>query len=550
LALIDDSLKELELTKDAVKGSSNPHDLKILQYADNMIKSLTARKNKILAGGQVGAPGLVGVRLAGALDSIADRLEERGLTRQAEAFDAISNSIEAAAFGGIMNRIKQIMARLGIRRIPTPMEAARALSRATPAVLHKLYEAVAGGTFPGGPHALPGGVPAMAYGESSAAGAAPATMVADPEESEWGVAEGGIPSEFERLSHGESELLPHFLSVLKTVAEQRNAFPSEQEIRQEIEDMITGVQLGTSGIVERSAALVSRIDSIADLLEGKGFLREASDLDVISNTLEALDTSEMARKFKETAVRDMQKDIYSLKGHLKELQKTSPMETLELVDLKAAIHNLESEMVDLEQQGWGRRYAAEPTKVGTVGINEFVKRQTKPDFAGTKVDAAKLEQLRREAERQAASNALKPGYAPYVNIARVRDPSIMCPIARVTPQNKDLLKTRMTKRREGEEEFEQRYFEAKDVKPIPSDHVDVILYSREKLEKEPDGKPTGAEWDIVSVNAEPTPGGTPMVPETIKRNIKGMAAGGSGHQHTQEELSQSEAFWDGHAMIM
>jgi len=186
----------------------------------------------------------------------------------------------------------------------------------------------------------------------------------------------------------------------------------------------------------------------------------------------------------------------------------------------------------------------------TVGINEFVKRQTKPDFAGTKVTTAQLESFRKEAERQAQANTLKPGYAPFVKIATVKDHLVKCPIAKITPENKVLLKSRMTKRRDFEEEFEQRYFEAKDVEPIPSDHVDIILYSKEQLGKEPDGNPTGSDWDIISINAEPTSAGTPMAPETIKRNMKGTQGGGSGHQHSPEELSRSESFWANHAMIL
>jgi hypothetical protein len=233
-----------------------------------------------------------------------------------------------------------------------------------------------------------------------------------------------------------------------------------------------------------TAKVASMLDAIADRLESRGFLKEASDLDVISNTIEALDADTV------------------------------------------------------------------PEGKPTVGINDFVKRQTKPDFAGTKVTTAQLNKLHKDAERQAASNQLKPGYAPYVKIARVIDPEIACPVAKITPENKSLLKTRMTKRRDFEEEFEQRYFEAKDVKPMPSHHVDIIMYSKEKLSSEPDSNPTGADWDIISINAEPTSSGTPMAPETIKRNMKGTQAGGSGHQHSPEELSQSEAFWENHAMIL
>ena len=247
--------------------------------------------------------------------------------------------------------------------------------------------------------------------------------------------------------------------------------------------------------------IVSKLDGIAENLESKGLLKEASDLDVVANTLEKI------------AAEDGTEPVAEPAG--------APATGLSRGDSNPV-----------------------------VGINTFVMRQTKPDFAGTKVTKQQIDRMRQDVERMATTKQLKPGYAPFVKIARVKSPDVICPIAKITPENKHLLKTRMTKRRDFEEEYEQRYFESKDVKGIPSDHVDVILYSREQLASEPDGTPTGADWDIISINAEPTPEATPMAPETMKRNMKGPESGGSGHQHSPEELSKSESFWSNHAMIM
>lgn len=124
----------------------------------------------------------------------------------------------------------------------------------------------------------------------------------------------------------------------------------------------------------------------------------------------------------------------------------------------------------------------------------------------------------------------------------------MCPITKVTPENKNFLKTEKTKRREGEEEYEHNYFDSKDVKGIPSHHVDLILYTKEQLEKEKE-KHSGADFDLISVNAEISEKGAPIAPETMRRNIKGPESGGSGHQHTEKEISHSEDFWKDHALI-
>ena len=190
----------------------------------------------------------------------------------------------------------------------------------------------------------------------------------------------------------------------------------------------------------------------------------------------------------------------------------------------------------------------------TVGINSFVLRQTKDDFAGTKVNQSQLENLRKASEKAInanGSNVKSP--EDYLRIVTLKDPSIISKIAKITPENEKLLKKEMTRRRAEEEEYEHRFFDSSDVKGIPSHHVDVILYSKEQLKAEQEKMPssdfTGADFDIVSVNAEPYEESAPMAPSTMLRNIKGKEAGGSGRQHSPEELAKAEEFWNNHANI-
>lgn len=74
----------------------------------------------------------------------------------------------------------------------------------------------------------------------------------------------------------------------------------------------------------------------------------------------------------------------------------------------------------------------------TIGINDFVKRQTKSDFVGTKVTIAQLEKFRKEAERAINAGRDKKGYADFVRIVTIRDSTVLCPIAKITPENKKL----------------------------------------------------------------------------------------------------------------
>lgn len=184
----------------------------------------------------------------------------------------------------------------------------------------------------------------------------------------------------------------------------------------------------------------------------------------------------------------------------------------------------------------------------TVGINDFVKRQTKPDFVGTKISMSQLESLRKQAEQGINARKDKKGYADFVRIVSIQDSKILCSIAKITPKNEKFLKKEKTKRRKEEEEYEHQYFDSKDVKGIPSHHVALILYTKEQLEKEKESY-TGADFDLISVNAEISEKGAPISPETMKRNIKGPEYGGSGYQHPKKEISRSEKFWNDHALI-
>jgi len=230
--------------------------------------------------------------------------------------------------------------------------------------------------------------------------------------------------------------------------------------------------------------LAATLDEIADKLESKGLLKEARDLDVISNTLEVL-------------------------------------------------------------------AAENPDAKATVGINEFVKRQTKPDFAGTKVTPAQLESIRKRAEQNIKRGASTQGSQPFIKYVTIHEPSITVGYARVTPENEHLLKSRTTKRegREFEEAFEQRYFDKKDVKPMPSDHVLVVMFTREQLESEK-SNPTGADYDIISINAEGYGKSAPRTPETLMRNAKGPESGGSGEKYTPDMMTESKRFWENHAMVL
>ena len=208
-------------------------------------------------------------------------------------------------------------------------------------------------------------------------------------------------------------------------------------------------------------------------------------------------------------------------------------------------------MIESIKKGFNICFEAEEVegepKRPIVGINKFVTRQTDPNFVGTTISEDQLRSIAAEASEMVKNNNLKDGYAPFVKIAVLKHPEILTPIVKITDQNEDKLVTEMTKRREGEDEYEHSFFPASSgVSKSRSDHVNVILYTREQLDKEGEN-PVGSHFDIITVNAEPYSSDSPMAPTTLKRNAGGK--GGSGFQHSEGELSDAEKFWYAHAMV-
>jgi Protein of unknown function (DUF3228) len=189
--------------------------------------------------------------------------------------------------------------------------------------------------------------------------------------------------------------------------------------------------------------------------------------------------------------------------------------------------------------------------LNSVAISNFSKRHlNQGDFTFIPSDE-KFEEIRKKTQVKINNGDYSDGYADFCKIVILNMPEIKSPIAKITSENKHLLKSVMKKRREGEEEYESVYFPGGSVEELPSDHLSIILYSKEQVEKESGkdnfDKSTGADWEIVSVNSDPYSYVTPMCPITMKRNASGI--GGSGHQHTEEEFKESERFWSEHAKI-
>ena len=89
----------------------------------------------------------------------------------------------------------------------------------------------------------------------------------------------------------------------------------------------------------------------------------------------------------------------------------------------------------------------------------------------------------------------------------------------------------------------------------PALFVDLILYRKDVLEEDPMDRDqlTGADWEIVSINARTTAEEVPMTPMTMARNQLAddpkYGKGGTKGEFTPEQFARSIMFWNEHVMV-
>lgn len=191
----------------------------------------------------------------------------------------------------------------------------------------------------------------------------------------------------------------------------------------------------------------------------------------------------------------------------------------------------------------------------TIAITKFAGRHFSSSFKGTKVlglTQAELVELANKAVSEGA--VFVDGYAPFCKHLFLPNPSsTKAGIARITPENQHMLRSGYESRRPEELPVLQRWFEG--LEAPRAEFLDLILYSREQLEKEDEGKPEGekdvpdADWGIVAINGELQAAESPMPPVTAMRNALGKDEGGSGVKLDRDAYMRSVEFWRDHAVI-
>ncbi|PSC68259.1 flagellar associated [Micractinium conductrix] len=199
----------------------------------------------------------------------------------------------------------------------------------------------------------------------------------------------------------------------------------------------------------------------------------------------------------------------------------------------------------------------------TFFLDNFALRQWHDlAFAGTRLAHVDKQQFMDKV--QAAFDAGRPladGYAPFCKHIFLPNEWSGIPVGAlpITDGNRHLLQSGYTRRRPEELAVLTRWFPAGTVQPTEAKWLDVILYSREQLNKEYEAMPSkegagdllpDSPWGIISIKAQDEDYETPMAPITMMRNALGREEGGSGMPLDRAAYEAACSYWAAHAQIL
>tara|TARA_Y100001936_G_scaffold253183_1_gene316345 strand:- start:7092 stop:7652 length:561 start_codon:yes stop_codon:yes gene_type:complete len=182
----------------------------------------------------------------------------------------------------------------------------------------------------------------------------------------------------------------------------------------------------------------------------------------------------------------------------------------------------------------------------SVGINSFVKRQTK-DSGKTYCKNLSFEDIANHASEQLEKGLFKKGYRDGVVLVSVDKNLIdnfICPIVKINEKTKLIAK--QVKRRDEEEPYIQT--RALNGTPLKTGGVDLILYRNDVL-KETNENETDKNWELISFHAIPLGfKSLPMGPITMMRNQLQLKGGTKG-VYSSEQWAESVKFWQEYCFL-
>jgi hypothetical protein len=183
-----------------------------------------------------------------------------------------------------------------------------------------------------------------------------------------------------------------------------------------------------------------------------------------------------------------------------------------------------------------------------IKASEFVKRQTREsEFSYFTSSWNALEDI---ATSLFNDGLIRTGYREGVILIDVPEVTLNMFMSALVPITDDLVfKTEFVARREGEEKLSKSVAYGK---KQPAKSAFIVLYSKEVLSEDPLNELTGADYEIISINASPTLEEPPMRPATMARNFLAdteQGKGGTKGEYTAKQFAESIMFWKKHTLI-
>eukprot|EP00640_Fibrocapsa_japonica_P005071 CAMPEP_0113936132 /NCGR_PEP_ID=MMETSP1339-20121228/3106_1 /TAXON_ID=94617 /ORGANISM="Fibrocapsa japonica" /LENGTH=201 /DNA_ID=CAMNT_0000938489 /DNA_START=184 /DNA_END=789 /DNA_ORIENTATION=+ /assembly_acc=CAM_ASM_000762 len=189
-------------------------------------------------------------------------------------------------------------------------------------------------------------------------------------------------------------------------------------------------------------------------------------------------------------------------------------------------------------------------------LDKFCIRQFDDDnYTGTNVYYDKQQFQDKVNEYHDNGTPLVDGYAPFCKHLFVPNfAGVERSIVAITEENRHLIQSEYQARTDKELLVLVRWIPKDKVEPSQASFLDIILYSREQINKENEAmgqeKPdTDAPWGIISVKAQDVDHEIPMQPITMMRNALGKEHGGSGVELSRDKYTESVNFWQSHVTI-
>jgi hypothetical protein len=172
-------------------------------------------------------------------------------------------------------------------------------------------------------------------------------------------------------------------------------------------------------------------------------------------------------------------------------------------------------------------------------------RNFDPTFSGTRIGSHTAAEFDAALAGVEIIEGETEGFVRHVFVRNFTD--ALAGVARITPENEHLLRTRYHARRSEELPVLTRWFPAGTVEVTRCGWFHLVLYSREQCAVE--GLPVDADWGIVAINSAMAPETSPLGPLAQMRNALGIEQGGNGKPLDLDEYARGVAYWSEWATV-